>query len=99
MKFIIIFLISIGSMQGCSTNKMLTDDEIQQSIIDEFKNNKNQAGQTVELGGTCNAGNSGNSGNAGNAGNSGCSANSMQLLGMPCTCWKFDGVHNGVITK
>ena len=87
MKFIIIFLISIGAMQGCSTNKMLTDDEIQQSIIDEFKNNKNQAGQTVELGGTC------------NAGNSGCSANSMQLLGMPCTCWKFDGVHNGVIRK
>jgi|TARA_B110000902_G_scaffold215370_1_gene247805 hypothetical protein len=90
MKFIIIFLISIGSMQGCSTNKMLTDDEIQQSIIDEFKNNKNQAGQTVELGGTC---------NAGNDLNAGCSANSMQLLGMPCTCWKFDGVHNGVITK
>jgi len=74
MKFFILFLICIGSMQGCSTNKTLMDEKIQQSVIDEFKNDRNQAGQTVEFGGT------------GDAGHAECFAKSMQLLGMPCKC-------------
>ncbi|MFT6735191.1 MAG: hypothetical protein ACJAS9_003394 [Polaribacter sp.] len=93
-NFIIIFLLMcIGFMQGCANNQTLTDDEIRQSIVDEFKSNKNEAGQPIELGGTCSYRGSSNSSSGK------CSLMSMQLAGMPCTCTAINGVHNGSVTR
>jgi hypothetical protein len=93
MQNFIIFLVFIGFMQGCANNQTLTDDEISQSIVNEFKNNKNEAGQPVELGGTCSYRGSSNSSSGK------CLLNSMQLAGMPCTCTTNNGVYNGLVTR
>jgi hypothetical protein len=93
MQNFIILLMCIGFVQGCTNNQTLTNDDIRQSIIDEFKSNKNEAGQPIELGGTCSyRGSSNSSSNK-------CSLKSMQLAGMPCTCTTINGVHNGSVTR
>jgi hypothetical protein len=93
MQNFIILLMCIGFMQGCANNQTLTDDEIRQSIVDEFKSNKNEAGQPIELGGTCSYRGSSNSSSGK------CSLNSMQLAGMTCTCATINGAHNGTVTR
>jgi hypothetical protein len=93
MKSLIIFLMCVGFMQGCANNQALTDDKIRQSIFDEFKSNKNEAGQPIELGGICSHTGSSNSSSGK------CSLNLMQLAGMPCTCTTINGVHNGSVTR
>jgi hypothetical protein len=93
MQKFIILLMCIGFMQGCANNQTLTNDEIRQSIVDVFKSNKNEAGQPIELGGTCSYRGSSNSSS------DKCSLKSMQLAGMPCTCTTINGVHNGSVTR
>jgi len=75
--------LAFALLSGFSSNQLLSDEEVRQSIIDEFKP-KNVAGQPIEFGESCSY-------------SKGSCFTTMKLIGLACSCTTSEGIQSGTV--
>lgn len=83
MKRLFILMIPFALLSGCSSNQLLSDEKVQQSIVDEFKP-KNVAGQPTKFGESCSY-------------SEGSCSTQLRSVGLACSCMTTDGIQSGTV--
>jgi hypothetical protein len=90
MKNFIILFSCLVLMQGCSSNKVQSEQDVQKNTINEIKSNMGAPGKPVEFGTTCSY--------ISRESSSRC-LTQMQLVGMSCSCMTNAGPQSGSVVK